>query len=125
VRGGNKQARMMAKCFDWVMEKLRIYFFPSPSHKHKRAIVVSSSEPRDTTYDPIVENVEGYDSQLFPEKARLIEKNILRINYFWHGTYEKIILQINYFWHGTNEMLTIPLMTMLFNIKINPFYLKK
>jgi hypothetical protein len=35
---------------------------------------VSSSEPRDTTYDPIVENFEGYDSQLFPEKARLIEK---------------------------------------------------
>jgi hypothetical protein len=59
------------------------------------------------------------------KRQGLSKKNILRINYFWHGTYEKIILQINYFWHGTNEMLTIPLMTMLFNIKINPFYLKK
>jgi hypothetical protein len=53
---GNKQARIMAKCFDWVMEKLRIYF--PPCTKHKRAVVVSSSEPGDTTYDPIVETLK-------------------------------------------------------------------
>jgi hypothetical protein len=80
---------MMAKCFDWVMEKLRIYF--PPCTKHKRAVVVSSSEPRDTTYDPIVETLKDMILKYSRKRQGLSKKIILRINYFWHGTSEKII----------------------------------
>ncbi len=51
------------------LEKLRIYF--PPSHKHKKAIVVSSSEPRDTTYDPIVETLKDMILNYSRKKAGL------------------------------------------------------
>ncbi len=81
--GTNKHGWWPSVLIGW-WKKLHIYF-PSPSHKHKRAIVVSSSEPRDTTYMTLLlKTLKDMILNYSRKRQGLSKKNILRINYFWH-----------------------------------------